>query len=279
MIIKSFPVNAHHIFAMKRFSIFALLFSFCYVIAQAQEIKVESITPLPNDLEARTNPRQDSNGTDCALLKVIVPALKDLSFEGWVIGDIAYSPGEFKVYVPAGTKKIKFRHEKYRPGEIVFDFPIESKCVYEVVLQVPDEKGKGWVTFHLQSDAKVSIDGKTYKSPSNGLLKVQLPYGKYAYQIESEGFSSKKGEVKISREPEYIEGFLTGTCEVIIQAYKGTRLTISGMDKGTLQGTSKIFLSEGKYKFTGIYNGVKRTKTVKIEKGQSTLTVNLKAVD
>lgn len=146
-------------------------------------------------------------------------------------------------------------------------------------IQVPDEKGKGWVTFHLQSDAKVTIDGKTYKSPSNGLLKVQLPYGKYAYQIESEGFSPKKGEVKISKEPEYIEGFLTGTCEVIIQANKGTRLTISGIDKGTLQGTSKIFLSEGKYKFTGIYNGVKRTETVKIEKGQSTLTVNLKAVD
>lgn len=93
---------------------------------------------LPNDLAARTHPRPDANGVNCALIRVVVPAVKDMKFDGWVVGDYAYQPGEYQVYVPEGAKKIKFRHENYAPGEIVFSMPIESQCVYKVVLDVPD---------------------------------------------------------------------------------------------------------------------------------------------
>lgn len=102
------------------------------------EIKIKMMEQLPNDLAARTHARQDNNGDDCALVRVVVPAVKGIQFKGWVIGEVGYQPGEYQVYVPQGTKKITFMHENYEPGEIRFSFPIESKCVYRVVLEVPD---------------------------------------------------------------------------------------------------------------------------------------------
>lgn len=121
---------------MKRI-LFALLCAMILQSVNAQEIKVKSMDVLVTDLSARTNPRQDANGVDCALVKVVVPAVKGLSFTGWVIGDVKYIPGEYDIYVPEGTKKIKFHHENFNPGEIVFSMPIESKCVYRVILEVP----------------------------------------------------------------------------------------------------------------------------------------------
>lgn len=94
---------------------------------------------LQSDLSARTNPRLDGNDEPCAMIKVIVPAVEGMQFEGWVIGNVKYRPGEYQVYVPAGTKKITFRHPDFAPGEIRFTLPIEGKCTYRVVLDVPQK--------------------------------------------------------------------------------------------------------------------------------------------
>lgn len=118
-----------------------LLLLLCFVAASAQEIKVKSVKLLQNDITARTNPRLDGNDEPCALVKVIVPAVEGVQFEGWVIGQVGYRAGEYQVYVPAGTKKIKFRHPDFAPGEIIFSIPIESKCTYRVELDVPQKKG------------------------------------------------------------------------------------------------------------------------------------------
>ena len=63
---------------------------------------------LPSDLTARINPRLDGNDEPCALIKVIVPSVEGIQFEGWVIGNVAYRPGEYQIYVPSGTKKSRF---------------------------------------------------------------------------------------------------------------------------------------------------------------------------
>ena len=121
-----------------------LLFVACCIVTfcNAQEIKVKTIELLRTDISARTNPRLDGNDEPCALIKVIVPAVEGMQFGGWVIGNIGYLPGEYHVYVPAGTKKITFRHPDYAPGEIRFTIPIEGKCTYRVTLDVP-QKEKG----------------------------------------------------------------------------------------------------------------------------------------
>lgn len=135
------------------------LLSFLTVIsADCQEIKVKLMEYLPNDLAARTHPRPDANGVNCALIRVVVPAVKGMKFDGWVVGDYEYQPGEYQVYVPEGAKKIKFRHENYAPGEIVFNMPIESQCVYKVVLDIPD-LGTIYVT---QSSAMLAEGSRLY---------------------------------------------------------------------------------------------------------------------
>lgn len=122
---------------MKKF----LIFCFALFVGSslfAQEISVKSIEELTSDLTARTHPRSDVNDNSCALIKVTIPMVKDLVFSGWVMGDVDYHPGEYWVYVPEGTKKIKFQHENFAPGEIVFNMPIKKLCVYRVTLDVPD---------------------------------------------------------------------------------------------------------------------------------------------
>ena len=110
---------------------------FICVFLDAQDIKVKSMELLPSDLTARTNPRMDGNNEPCALIKVVIPSVEGMQFEGWVIGTVQYKPGEYQVYVPAGAKKIQFRHPDFTPGEIRFTLPIESKCTYRVTLDVP----------------------------------------------------------------------------------------------------------------------------------------------
>ena len=142
---------------MKKSLLFILLLSITNLI-NAQEIKVKLMEYLPNDLAARTHPRSDVNGVNCALIRVVVPAVKDMKFDGWVVGDCSYQPGEYQVYVPEGAKKIKFRHENYEPGEIVFNMPIQSQCVYKVVLDIPDLT-KIYVT---QSSAMIAEGSRLY---------------------------------------------------------------------------------------------------------------------
>lgn len=121
----------------KLFFSIAVLFFSLPVIAQ-NEIKVKSIEVVASDLTARTNPRTDANGEFCALVRVVIPALKGMQFKGWVTGEVEYQPGEYHVYVPAGAKKITFMHENYPQGEIRFNIPIEKQMVYKVVLEVPE---------------------------------------------------------------------------------------------------------------------------------------------
>lgn len=102
---------------------------------------VESIEPELSDLKARTTPRQDANGVRCAILKIAVRHLKDVSFEGNIVGEPQYTPGEYFVYVPHGTRKVVLKHESFLPLEIKFsDFgvSIDKETVYKVVVSFVD---------------------------------------------------------------------------------------------------------------------------------------------
>jgi hypothetical protein len=121
---------------MKRF-LFMPLFICSFISISAQEITVKSMTKLENDLAARRNEVLDNNGVPCALIRILVPMVKGMQFTG-IKGEAKYLPGEYDVYIPQGSKRIRFRHEKYPAGTIEFSIPIEKLCVYQIILNVPN---------------------------------------------------------------------------------------------------------------------------------------------
>ena len=125
---------------VRRVLLTLLFLSFSFAIS-AQEIRVTSIKKMLTDLEAQQQPRYDINQVKCALVKVHVPGVEGLKFIGNVV-DSVYEAGVYKIYITAETKKIKYQHPDYLPGEIVLsgeDFNMaESERVYLVVLE-PDK--------------------------------------------------------------------------------------------------------------------------------------------
>ena len=64
-----------------------LLVTFC---ANAQEMKVNSVTSDITDLSAKMNPRYASDGSPCALLKITCPQ-SGISFQAQgLVGEIEY---------------------------------------------------------------------------------------------------------------------------------------------------------------------------------------------
>jgi len=120
-----------------------------FFTTSAQEIKVKSMELLLQDPTARINPRNNANGDACALVRIIVPMVKNIQFSNtYMLPESQdYIPGEYRVWVFPGAKKLKFHHENFPAGEIVFadylkdeqgkPIPIEGKNVYRITLDVP----------------------------------------------------------------------------------------------------------------------------------------------
>lgn len=121
---------------MKRFLTTSLFICF-FLSVSGQEISVRSMVKLENDITARRNEVLDNNSIPCALIRILVPMVKGMQFTG-IKGEAKYLPGEYDVYVPQGSKRIKFRHENYPAGTIEFTMPIEKLCVYQIILNVPN---------------------------------------------------------------------------------------------------------------------------------------------
>ncbi len=99
----------------------------------AQEIKVKSVEWLQNDITARTHPRKNDDGVECALIRIVVPMVKGIQFSNtFMVGKQEYIPGEYQVWVFPGAKKITFRHENFPSGDIVFaDYLKDDTTVLE----------------------------------------------------------------------------------------------------------------------------------------------------
>ena len=174
-----------------------LLF-FCYGIviinSLAQEINIKSISVLINDLEARTKERLDNNGVACALIKIDLPQLDNVTFSG-AMGSVEHRPGQYLVYVPSGTKRIKMFHKDYAP--LLIDFSaysvsINEKTTYQVLLSLPIlNKVKNNVYFKVIPEIQSSEQVKFYlndeeMSFADENTELSLKKGTYYYYMESE---------------------------------------------------------------------------------------------
>ncbi len=98
--------------------VFSFFVSLCCF---AQDLKVVNFEAKVNDSTARIIPRKDINGVECALIKVknLNPGV---SFDkNFVVGDVEYRDGNYLVYVPNGSKRLKVTRPDCLPLEIVYE--------------------------------------------------------------------------------------------------------------------------------------------------------------
>ena len=174
-------------------TVVCLLCLSCLTIT-AQALRVKSFECLTSDLTALTKKRLDLNEKPCAILRISIPNSNDFVFEGNIIGNPEYTPGEILIWMTEGTKNITIKSEK--TGSLKFDFPdkLESKMVYKLSLYIP-----GTQIFRLDfspADAKVYINDEP-QTTLNGSLTSALNQGKHHYRIEHKYYHPEEGDFKI----------------------------------------------------------------------------------
>lgn len=123
---------------MKKQRLFGLIalvcLSFCSLFGQ--EVKVKSFSTMERDLYPRTHERLDLNDQPCAVIRVMVPKAQSFRFEGNVVGEPIYSPGEAIVYMSEGSKSLTVKSDEF--GSVKFEFPdrIKKQVAYRLELKM-----------------------------------------------------------------------------------------------------------------------------------------------
>lgn len=214
---------------MMKLRTMSLLLLFLAVVCsvQAQEVKVKSFEKLERDLTARTKERLDSNDEPCAVIRVVGPKIKEMQFDGDIVGEVIYSPGEALVYLPDRARSLTVKSENY--GTIKYEFPerVRMKVTYRLALQLilSDDKkirtlvmpvvGAGEV---MSYGAMIALVRKT-----GAYLKVKYSFGSLSTDYECDGNGVIVGESS----PSYFTG-----------ASKKSRLALTG---GLLQRLARPF--------------------------------------
>lgn len=193
---------------MKQLAISAL----CGLIpltAYSQTITFESF--IEDSSEEFGKSVEDANGDPCAKIIVDIPNVEGLLFRGNIIDDILYADGEYCLYVPQGTKQIKYHHEDYYPGSIVFNMPVQGDSVYRASLR-PDNlqvsEGFSWLVLNVKDkdsnptqDCTVLVDEDTYILDENGSLELYLEQGIHDFVVSGEGYIDYSQSIKLGEMP------------------------------------------------------------------------------
>ena len=225
---------------IKKLLILASLLFAVFISIDAQEMSVKSFEYLPKDLTARTSPRNDRNGTPCAVIRVGI-ALQGVVFDGNTIGAPVYNTGEYLVYMPGGSRQITIRHDSYLPLTVVFaDYGIdkvESSNTYRLTVPTgtmpsPQRKGNFLIMNVTPTSSQVTIDdGASTATESDGSFKIFLNNGTHSYSVEAgNAYSPVSGTVEMKGE--------RITLPITLQSVKAS-LSV----KATTSG-SKIYVNE-----------------------------------
>ena len=272
---------------MKR-SLFLLFFLFIAIQhTLAQEFVVKSFEYKVSDAKAKIDPVYDLNGDPCALIRVAIAA-KGCTFEGNIAKEPEAHPGEYLVYVPAGTRKLKILHPNYLPLTYEFNLKIEKNCTYELRIELPQNRP---IVPELQSqflvmsvspqDATVLIDDVPQQL-TNGQLSRELAFGIHTYHVNAPMHHSRMGSFTISDagkttlnialNPAY------GYIQVTSAPESGAQVYIDGLEAGKTPYKSDR-LSSGTHQVQILKAGYySQMQPVEVKDNQTTpIAFNLKA--
>ena len=165
----------------------------CFIGTHAQELNVKSFVVKTNDITARTQPRQDINGNDCALVKVQIVG-QGITFNGNVMGDVDYKGNEYWVYMPNGSKRLKITHPDCLPMEVSFDNygigKVQGKNTYVLTVVKSNQTSMNIENKLFSGYVNILSDRKLQSSDMNGKSKKELEilrnmiYAKYGYRFK-----------------------------------------------------------------------------------------------
>ena len=145
-------------------------------LVSAQDYIVESFQEKKGDMTARTHPRPDLNGTNCALLKVYVND-KILEARGNVIGNIESIGLEKGIYLTDASKQIELVFENHYPIYVDFsDYNIpslQSGVTYLLKLK-PEET---YIANNSIESSSVATEMSKVEDDSKFLVESQISEG------------------------------------------------------------------------------------------------------
>lgn len=193
---------------MKKTSLFIGLFlCLALQVIQAQELQVVGFKPLERDIYARTHERLDINEVPCAVVKVSVANSEDYKFDGNIIGDVIYQPGEAIVYMTHRTRKITIHSDRF--GLLTYEFPLrlEKSVTYELDLKLiipEDQKRRTLVMaemgYHPSQTSFGAMVGVVAKH--GAYLRFRSDFGSASADLECDD----SGRLSTGEMPYYKEG-------------------------------------------------------------------------
>lgn len=186
--------------------------------ANAQKaVKVKSFVMTADHIPGNDR-RNDLNGAPCALIKIQVVDDVD-RIEGNCIGEVINRGVEKWVYMCKGSRNMRIHLKNHLPVRIVFKNyminGLQGNRVYELVLSVPDQASLQSSMAEVNSNKlQLKIDPphatayiwgetlqrKVYKPLDDGTITLNLPYGRYHYQVKAEGYNNVEGSMFVNDE-------------------------------------------------------------------------------
>lgn len=220
------------------------LFAFFLTVitVSAQEMRVLSLKELQGSIKARTNAMYDINGEKLALVKVAIPALENVSFQGTYVAKTEFHDNEYWVYIAKGAKKMRVSHKNFLPLDINFkdfiDGEIASGATYQMNLQI--EKNTDLTLAIIKTNlrkASIDIEGKRHNT-EDGEFAISLQKGTHNYTLTTpiKGFTQRNGQIVISGDKAVevvpqIDFFTTKTRTLTLTAEEGVRFKIDGVSQ------------------------------------------------
>ena len=199
------------------------LITICFLLAcklSAQLLSVDTTEVLLADTYAIDSLRRDYNDNPCAVIKVNVPSVKDLHFDG-IIVDALYTADRntadsiYILYVAEQTRRLRFLHDDYYPGDIVFPSPLKSLTTYQVYLSPHvyedySNEGFNWLTIKTKDsysniipNCSIAVGEQVLKTNEKGLAMISLSNGTYEITVSCEGYQNENLELQITEPVQY----------------------------------------------------------------------------
>ena len=240
----------------------------------AQDIQITRFERNYTSLIASMNPVYDNTGEACAVVRFLTRDNGFIIEPNFGVLRTESLPGEIRMWIPKGTKRITIRHDKMMPLT-GYEIPvrIESKVTYEAVIEVVDSPrktrnqrvyvGAGYNVLPMSGPAlAVGIDVKRHHIEAGFTYGLSKTKDLFFYGTDSnvmEAFQYKAIRINLSYGYEFRVGDYLGVMPQAGVAYN----IISGKDTdGFTNQTNNYGTAHSLSAFGGVKLGINLNNTI-----------------